>query len=162
MGIYSDVLKELRRDKNLTQKDMGMYFGISATTYCLYENGNRKMSPDMLCDLASILGTSTDYLLGRTDCSEPYLIKKRTGKYADILKPLRKGKNLTQKKIGDYFGISAAMYCLYENGKRRMTIDMLCRLAEILDTSTDYILGRTEQAIAYPPSSRKRSAEGEG
>ena len=35
--IYSDILKELRRDRKLTQKDMGDLMGISQTTYCDYE-----------------------------------------------------------------------------------------------------------------------------
>lgn len=161
MGIYSDVLKELRRDKNLTQRDMGMHFGISATTYCLYENGNRRMSVSMLCELADVLGTSTDYILGRTDVCTPYaqLGKKRI--YSDILKDLRRKNELTQKEIGGYLGISASMYCLYENGKRRMTLEMLNELANLLYTSTDYILGRVAEDGMYTPSTRKKRMDQE-
>ena len=77
MAVYSDLLKELRRDKKLTQKQIGAYFGISGPTFSLYENGHRRMSIDMLSQLADILGTSTDYLLGRTDESNPYPKSKR-------------------------------------------------------------------------------------
>ncbi len=161
MGVYSDVLKELRRDKNLTQRDMGKHFGISATTYCLYENGKRRMSIAMLCELADLLCTSTDYILGRTDVCTPFaqLIQKRT--HADILKDLRKRNEVTQKEIGSYFGISASMYCLYENGKRRMTVDMLNELADLLYTSTDYILGRVAEMEMYTPSTRKKRLDHE-
>lgn len=31
-----------------------------------------------------------------------------------------------------------------------MKIEMLCELADILETSTDYILGRTAQQKPYP------------
>ena len=70
--IYSDILKELRRDKNLTQKDIGDLIGISQATYCDYENGVRRMPLTMLCFLADTLGTSTDYILGRTEEMRPY------------------------------------------------------------------------------------------
>lgn len=72
MAIYTDLLKELRKDKGITQKDMGDYFGISQTLYSFYESGKREMKLDMLCELADILNTSTDYILGRTDNQKPY------------------------------------------------------------------------------------------
>lgn len=65
-------LKELRRDKGLCQAEVGAYFGISGPMYCLYENGDRRMRLEMLCALADLFGTSTDYLLGRTRNSKPY------------------------------------------------------------------------------------------
>lgn len=157
MRVYSDVLKELRKDRSLTQKDIGTIFGISATTYCLYENGNRKMTPSMLSKLATILCTSTDYILGRTDCSEPYSSSIKNYTYSERLKLIRKKLHLNQKNVGDYLGISATMYCLYENGKRRLTLDMLYILADLFCTSTDYILGRVDKPEGYPPSRRKRS-----
>lgn len=70
--MYSDILKELRKDKKLTQRDMGRLIGISQSTYCDYENGVRKMPLTMLSFLADTLGTSTDYILGRTEEIRPY------------------------------------------------------------------------------------------
>lgn len=72
MAVYSDILKELRRDKNLTQSDMAKFFGIKQSMYSMYESGQRSMKIEMLVKLADILETSTDYILGRTDCQEPY------------------------------------------------------------------------------------------
>lgn len=76
--IYSDILKELRRDRKLTQQDMGDMMGISQATYCDYENGVRRMPLSMLSFLADTLGTSTDYILGRTAEPRPY--PKRSGR----------------------------------------------------------------------------------
>lgn len=72
MAIYTDILQELRRDHKLTQKDMGRRFGISRTMYGYYETGRRVMPPEMLAMLAEVLGTSTDYILGRTAVIDPY------------------------------------------------------------------------------------------
>lgn len=70
--MYSDILKELRKDKKLTQRDMGKLMGISQTTYCDYKNGVRRMPLSLLSFLADTLGTSTDYILGRTVEMRPY------------------------------------------------------------------------------------------
>ena len=70
--MYSDILKELRRDRHITQRQMGDLLGISQSSYSDYENGLRNMPLTMLDFLADVLGTSTDYILGRTDVIEPY------------------------------------------------------------------------------------------
>ena len=65
MPMYSDILKELRRDRHITQRQMGDLLGISQSSYSDYENGLRNMPLTMLDFLADVLGTSTDYILGR-------------------------------------------------------------------------------------------------
>ncbi|MBQ2974573.1 MAG: helix-turn-helix transcriptional regulator [Clostridia bacterium] len=72
MAVYSDILKELRRDKKLTQADMAKFFGIKQSMYSMYESGQRTMKIEMLIKLADILETSTDYILGRTAQQKPY------------------------------------------------------------------------------------------
>jgi len=52
--------------------------------------------------------------------------------------------------MAKHFGISQTMYSMYESGRRTMKLEMLCELADILETSTDYILGRTAQQNPYP------------
>lgn len=72
MAVYTDILKELRKDKNLTQEDMAKLFNIKQSMYSMYESGRRTMKIEMLCKLADILETSTDYILGRTTEQKPY------------------------------------------------------------------------------------------
>ena len=76
--MYSDILKELRRDRHITQRQMGDLLGISQSSYSDYENGLRNMPLTMLDFLADVLGTSTDYILGRTDVIEPYPKRNRS------------------------------------------------------------------------------------
>lgn len=76
MPMYSDILKELRRDRNITQQQMGELLGISQSSYSDYENGLRNMPLTMLDFLADVLDTSTDYILGRTDVTKPYPRRK--------------------------------------------------------------------------------------
>lgn len=72
MAVYTDIIKELRKDKGITQSDMAKYFNIKQSMYSMYESGARTMKLEMLCTIADVLGTSTDYLLGRTAQSNPY------------------------------------------------------------------------------------------
>lgn len=57
---------------------------------------------------------------------------------------------ITQAELSKLFGISRAGYSMIERGIRSLSIDRLCLLADYLNTSTDYLLERTDDAT--PPS----------
>lgn len=69
-------LRDLREDRDLTQKQIADYLRIRQNTYSQYENGHRQIPLDALIALATFYKTSTDYLLGLTDCSKPYPKRK--------------------------------------------------------------------------------------
>lgn len=58
-------LKELRKLKNLTMKELGQIVNVAESTISLYENGKREPDYETLKKLADVLNVSTDYLLGR-------------------------------------------------------------------------------------------------
>lgn len=60
------------------------------------------------------------------------------------LKSLRKEAGLTQKEIASKLNISQAAYAQWENGVKRPARENLTTLANILKTSTDYLLGNSE------------------
>lgn len=64
------------------------------------------------------------------------------------LAELRKEYGFTQKKLAQKLNISQTGYSPYEAG-RSLPIDILIRLAEIYETSTDYILGLTDEIEPY-------------
>jgi putative transcriptional regulator len=55
------------------------------------------------------------------------------------LKELRKKAGLTQAEMGKKLGFSESGYCLIENGKRRMTVDVALKIAAILKTEPSNI-----------------------
>ena len=63
-------LRELRKEKRLTQTQVGNYLGITVSAYGNYELGQREPSIDMLLKLADYFGVTVDYLLGRDTLSE--------------------------------------------------------------------------------------------
>ena len=60
-------LRELRKSKNLTQKQVAKAVGVSPQSYGYYENWINKPDPEMLVKLADFFGCTIDYLLGRED-----------------------------------------------------------------------------------------------
>ncbi|WP_459195802.1 helix-turn-helix domain-containing protein [Wukongibacter baidiensis] len=68
-------LRELRKEKKLTQNDVANKLGISQSAYNHYEKGIRIPDAITLKKLADILDVSTDYLLGRTNIKEISLIE---------------------------------------------------------------------------------------
>ena len=67
-----DRIRNLREDKDWTQQKVADMLFINRRTYAAYENGINSMTPETLCKIADIYGTSVDYLLERTDVFEPY------------------------------------------------------------------------------------------
>ena len=65
-------IRDLREDRDLTQKEIAKYLHIKQNTYSQYENGQRQIPIDFLIALAKYYNTSTDYILGLTDNPKPY------------------------------------------------------------------------------------------
>ena len=65
------------------------------------------------------------------------------------IKDLREDSDLTQKEIADFLHIKQNTYSQYENGHRQLPIDFLIALARYYKTSTDYILGLTNERKPY-------------
>lgn len=65
-------IKDLREDKNLSQKEIGNIIGMSQTGYSKYETGENDIPTQILIKLADFYGTSVDYILGRTNTRKPY------------------------------------------------------------------------------------------
>ena len=60
-------IRDLREDRDLTQKQVAQMLGMSQTGYSKYETGENDIPTIILMKLADFYQTSTDYLLGRTD-----------------------------------------------------------------------------------------------
>lgn len=70
------------------------------------------------------------------------------------LKALREDRDITQKTLSEYLNIRQNTYSQYETGQRQLPIDILIRLADYFETSTDYILELTDVPEKYPRSKK--------
>lgn len=60
-------IRELREDKDITQKQMAEILFCSQQVYSNYELGQRDIPTDILIKLARYHGVTTDYILGLSD-----------------------------------------------------------------------------------------------
>ena len=74
------------------------------------------------------------------------------------IKALREDRVLTQQAVAEYLQITRSAYSNYENGIREFPLEVLKKLADLYDTSLDYLLERTDEKMPYP---RKKSPQGE-
>lgn len=65
-------LKQLRKERNLTQNDISKFLNITSPQYSLYETGKRPIPILLLSKLAQFYNTSIDYIVGDTDEIIPY------------------------------------------------------------------------------------------
>ena len=64
--IYKRI-RDLREDRDLTQKDMAKALNCSQQVYSNYELGQRDIPTDILIKLSVFYNVSTDYILGISD-----------------------------------------------------------------------------------------------
>ena len=63
-------LREARKRKGLTQKQVAEFIGITQNAYSYWESGRNKIDNESLERLADFFGVSVDYLLGRESAAE--------------------------------------------------------------------------------------------
>lgn len=64
--------------------------------------------------------------------------------YYKRIRELREDHDKTQNDIAQYLGMKQPQYYRYENGLRDIPTDILIAIAKYYDTTTDYILGLTD------------------
>lgn len=65
------------------------------------------------------------------------------------LRALREGKGLKQIDIANMLGVSRTTYTQYETEKSEPDLATVAKLAEFFNTTTDYLLGKTDDP--HPP-----------
>lgn len=68
------------------------------------------------------------------------------------MRDLREDAELSQTELAAALDIAQTTYSGYERGFREPSLEMLCRIADFFHTSTDYLLGRTDDPA--PPADK--------
>lgn len=73
MIYFGERLKQLRKQKNISQKQLGERIHVTNSMISAYETGLRMPSYEVLIKMAYYFHVSTDYLLGvnQKDCVYP-------------------------------------------------------------------------------------------
>ena len=65
-------IRDLREDRDLTQKQISAMLICDQSLYSKYERGEREIPLNLIIKLADFYDTSIDYLVGRTDDPKRY------------------------------------------------------------------------------------------
>ncbi|ALX08868.1 DNA-binding XRE family transcriptional regulator [Acetivibrio thermocellus AD2] len=133
---FAAMLKQLREEKRLSQKDIADYLGITRQAVASYELAKREPDYEVLKKLADYFDVSIDYLLGRTNCRDA--TAAIIGKNIDLIRG-----NLTYKELSEDISaklgalIFPEMLELYARGERMLfvgTIKILAKYAQVRDS----------------------------
>lgn len=65
-------IRDIREDRDLTQKKLAEFLNCTQQTYSRYETGEITIDIGSLIQLATFYNTSIDYLVGLTNEPNPY------------------------------------------------------------------------------------------
>ena len=77
---YAKKLKDLRKEKELTQEELAQKIGVSKSNIGRYENGTLDLSTELMVKYSEVFDVSVDYILGLTD------VRKQSieGEYVEV------------------------------------------------------------------------------
>lgn len=102
-------LRQLRKAKNMSQVRLGIEIGAAQETISGYEIGKAVPPADMLVKLADTLGTSVDYILGRTNIKafEPFCRSDLSDAELELITAFRKiPETKRQWALGLFLGLA--------------------------------------------------------
>ncbi len=65
-------------------------------------------------------------------------------KFQERIKELRQESGVTRAQLAEMLQVSVRLISYWENGERECSFDMLIKIAEFFQTTTDYLLGVTD------------------
>jgi len=103
--ILGKRLKALRKEKGLTQQELGDLINVTKVSICCYEKGSRTPTLETLMDLTKVFNVDMNYFLG----SDTYVVADNDENYGirmakeeiNIIKELRLHPTLYEKLITD-------------------------------------------------------------
>lgn len=107
--LFGDRLKELRKERNLTQEELGNLMNSNKASISHYESNRRMPDAYTIANFADFFNVTVDYILGRSDKKDgeilenddlPKELKKIGIEYLEVNKELKK-KGLSPEDILD-------------------------------------------------------------
>lgn len=142
--IYSNKLKEIRLENNLSQKDLAKILKIERGTYSQYETENIIIPIKHLNTICNYFKVSLDYIFNLTNKKNYIDYKEEINKITSgiRLKEFRKDHKITQVKLSEITNSSQSTFADYERGKNLIATPFLYEICKKYYISADYLLGK--------------------
>lgn len=137
-------IKEIRENKNISQKELADKVNIKKSNLSNYENLKETIPLKQLNKICNELKTSFDYILGLSD-QNYYNNKDLDSKIiGERLKQLRLDNKLYQETFAKEIGTSKSLICEYEKGSKLISLLYLYAICKRYKISADYLLGKID------------------
>ena len=101
-------LIDCRKKLGITKQEAAVRMQLSQPAYLRYESGERTPSIHVIYYMAHVLGTSADYLMGKTDDPSPdiyFVFKKEKAELFDIIDVYQKSNGTERSRLLSYLQI---------------------------------------------------------
>ncbi len=144
MDLFSDVLKDLIVQKNLSLRKIAEGSGVSASQLSKYLKGFNP-TIQVAVRIANYFDCTLDYLCGLTDkecknINKTYDLTKFVLRYKQVLKE----NGTTNWKFCKKFGMNESLIRHWEKGEIPSFYNLIF-IAENLGVSIDYLIGRSDK-----------------
>ncbi len=133
-------LTELMNEKGISNKEIANVLHVSLGTVGYWKKGKNNMRLPQFIALADYFNCSLDFLAGRSETVIDFVPKECPPFYAH-LKRILANKKVTTYRINKETKIKSSHFVDWKNGAEPQ-IYSLIELADYLDISLDYLLGR--------------------
>lgn len=136
----ADKIKKLRKEARLTQKELGDKLDVATTAVSAWERNANNPKMDKLLLMAKIFDVPVSYFF---DENNPSIITNEI--FGKRLHELRQEESsLTMKELSKLIGVTENALDTYEKGERVPDTEVLSKLADIFNTTVDYLIGRSD------------------
>lgn len=141
---YGELMKDIRFDYDVKQKEMAAYLEIATSTYNIYEQQYDIIPLKYLIKFCDYFHISLDYMFGFTKTRNNHFEHgeynyKEVGKN---IRKIRKESKLTQEEFAKIVHSTPSSLCRYERGKILISTSTLYEICKRFNVSADLIIGR--------------------
>lgn len=140
--LFGERLKELMFDEGLSFREMAAKAGADLTMVYRWLRGDGYPRTSTLIRIADAFSCSLDYLLGMSDDSEVRVFRPSPISFGERLRSLLIWKNLSEYRLVRETGISRSRFRDWRCNIRLPSPENLCLLADYLDVTADFLVGR--------------------
>lgn len=152
MATYSDRIKELRIEANLSLRQLSKITKISPSAIHSYETGVREPGYKSLASLSKVFNCSIEYLLGKTDQKTDKKSAFKLGTRIDNalaknIQSYRNEANISTKEMAELLGVDEETVLCIERAEYKLDKEMIFKICDVLHITPDFLDGMIAERI---------------